>query len=382
MREYRENATEFKGGAGISDSRGRLGVIVVADFRRGYSRAANSPPIDEDPLKRKRTTLLLAGDIGGTKTDLALYSPTDGPRRPREPQEYPSAKYDSLEDVVRDYFRDTGTRAEGACFDVAGPVVNGKAKLTNLKWRVEAARLKRALGLKQVWLLNDLQATANAVPILGARDRVLLNKGQRQPGGAIGVVAPGTGLGEAYLTWDGSQYHAFASEGGHTEFGPNGPDQTQVLSFLQKRFGHVSYERVCSGMGIPNLYDALEAGGRHRPTPAVQKKLAAAEDRTPVIVAAAQEASPCPLCRATLELFVAILGAEAGNLALKLLATGGIFLGGGIPPRILPILKRGGFIKAFIDKGRLSDFVRSVPVYVIVRQAALIGAARYGLDRI
>jgi glucokinase len=267
-----------------------------------------------------------------------------------------------------------------ACFGVAGPVVGGRARLTNLPWLLEETALRVALNLQAVRLLNDLETIANAVPHLVPGDLHTLSAGASVTGGAIAVIAPGTGLGEAFLTWEATEYHAHASEGGHADFAPTSPAEIELLRFMQGRFGHVSYEHACSGSGIPNLYDSLQQAGAIAASPDVVARLAAADDRTPLILQAALDSEkPCPLCAATLQMFVSILGAEAGNLALKVLATGGVYLGGGIPPRILPALADGRFLEAFRRKGRLAELLARVPVHAIISRVALLGAASYGL---
>jgi glucokinase len=326
--------------------------------------------------------MLLAGDIGGTKTHLAIFSLAEGPRRPVAEAVFPSAVYHDLADMVREFVAQTQFSIEYASFDVAGPVVGGRAQLTNLPWIVDSTALAAELKLNRVWLLNDLQATAYAVPQLAPSDLDTINKGEPAEYGAIGVIAPGTGLGEAFLVWTGNTYMAYASEGGHTDFGPNNEVEIELLRFLIKRFGHGGYERICSGIGIPNVYDFFRESGYAPESPEVAQRLAEATDRTPVIVQAAMDANnPDPLAVATMDMFVSVLGAEAGNLALKVLATGGVYLGGGIPPRILPLLHSGRFMEAFTRKGRFSEMISRIPVHVILTQAALIGAARYGLER-
>jgi len=225
-------------------------------------------------------------------------------------------------------------------------------------------------------------ATAWAVPVLRPRDIRTLHAGAPEPHGAMAVIAPGTGLGEAFLIWDGARYRAQPSEGGHADFAPPTPRERALLAFLGRRGEHVSYERVCSGLGIPHLYAFLKARGEREPA-WLARELAAAADPTPVIVAAAlNRRPPAPIATATLAMFVSILGAEAGNLALKVLATGGVYLGGGIPPRIVPALSDGRFTAAFTRKGRLSDLLARVPVRVIVHpEAALLGAACVALAR-
>jgi glucokinase len=326
--------------------------------------------------------MLIAGDIGGTKTLLALYDPASGARKPIAQSEFHSADYASLDDVVRDFVEQTKQPVEAACFDVAGPVIGGRAHLTNLPWVLDERRMEQGLGLKRVMLLNDLKAIAYAVPHLLAEDVRTINEGRTEQHGPIAIVAPGTGLGEAFLIWGDDDYIACSSEGGHSDFGPNDEMQAGLWAHVKQRHGHVGCERVCSGSGLPNLYEFLRDSG-HAPEPAeFAAKLASAPDRTPLIVQAAMQDDPDALCSATLDLFVSILGAEAGNLALKVLATGGVYLGGGIPPRILSRLEDGRFMQAFVNKGRFAELLRKVPVKVITTQAALLGAAQYGLDRI
>jgi glucokinase len=326
--------------------------------------------------------MLLAGDIGGTKTNLAVFSPEDGPRAPLAEATFPSADYPSLEALVRQFSSQVDLKVEWASFGVAGPVAAGRSTITNLPWVMEERQLQEALNLSSVRLLNDLAAIAHAVPFLEPADLHTLNVGQPAPGGAMAVVAPGTGLGEAFLTWDGSRYRPHASEGGHADFAPTNPFEVELLRYLQGGFEHVSYERVCSGRGLPNIYAYLKDSGYADEPDWLTEQLAAADDPTPVIVnSALDEERPCELCVATLKAFVSILGAEAGNLALKVLASGGVYLGGGIPPRILPALQQGWFMEAFRRKGRMSGLLARVPVHVILNpKVALLGAACHGLE--
>ncbi|MBI1298592.1 glucokinase [bacterium] len=326
--------------------------------------------------------MLLAGDIGGTKTNLALFVPEAGLHSPVAEGTFPSRRYASLDAVVADFLtQQNHPPIERAVFGVAGPVVEGRAEVTNLPWLLEEQALARALKVDVVYLLNDLQSIASAVPVLDAGDVHTLHEGGAVPRTAIGVVAPGTGLGEAFLTWDSGHYRAHASEGGHTSFAPVDEEQMDLLRFLLTRFHHVSYERVCSGIGIPNLYAFYKETGRYPEPDWLAAEIAVAEDVTPVVVQnALARPDDCPICDATLKLFVSILGAEASNLALKVLATGGVYLGGGIPPRILPALADGRFMEAFLDKGRFADLLKDVPVHVILNpKVALMGAASYGL---
>ncbi len=329
------------------------------------------------------TAMLVAGDIGGTKTRLAIVSAENGPRAPLAEKTFQCADYENLEDLLAEFFASSGLHAEQACLGVAGPVLSGRARVTNLPWEINAGDLQDRLGLERVELINDLVATAHAVPRLQAADLETLNPGKSDPAGAIAVLAPGTGLGEAYITREGVHYLAHASEGGHADFAPGDELQMDLLRYLQKRIEHVSYEWICSGMGLPNIYAFLKEGGRYPEPGRLAEDLASAGDPTPLIIAASlDEKSPCRLCSAALDMFCDVLGAEAGNLALKVLATGGVYLGGGIPPRILSHLRRGGFMEAFRRKGRFRRLMAGIPVHVILNpKTALMGAAWYGLER-
>lgn len=325
--------------------------------------------------------MLLAGDIGGTKTLLGLYGSRAGARRPLALSEFRSADFAGLDEMVRVFLQQTGQTASHGCFDVPGPVIAGRAHLTNLPWSLSEATLATALGLQKVSLINDLKAVAHAVPHLQEAELHTINPGRPDPQGAIAVIAPGTGLGEAFLVRNGSRYVACSSEGGHADFGPSDEMQADLWRYLADRFGHVSYERVCSGIGIPNIYDFLRDTGHAPEPPGFAATLASASDRTPLIVNAAREEPEAnPLCAATLRIFTEILAAEAGNLALKVLATGGVYLAGGIPGHILPALTGEPFLKAFVNKGRFADFLKDIPVHVVMTRAALLGAVLYGFD--
>lgn len=328
--------------------------------------------------------MLLAGDIGGTKTNLAVYS-LEGPLgTPLAEKTYPSSRYPNLESLVREFLSEVNLKVDRAAFGVAGPVVAGRVTTTNLPWEIDDEHLRRVLNLSSVRLLNDLEAIAQAIPLLKERDLHTLNEGRAIPGGAIGLIAPGTGLGEAFLTWDSSRYRAHASEGGHVGFAPANRLEAELLQYLRDRHGfdHVSYERVCSGLGLPTIYAFLKDRGQAEEPAWLAEQLAAAKDRTPVIVSAALDKKrTCELCVSALNIFVSILGAEAGNLALKVLATGGIYVGGGIPPRILSALENGRFMEAFVRKGRMSGLLARMPVKIILNpKAALLGAACRGLE--
>jgi glucokinase len=323
--------------------------------------------------------MLLVGDIGGTKTILALFSIEEKLQPPLEIATFPSSAYASLEAIIADFLKGKDVSLTRASFGVAGPVVHGRARITNLPWTIDAAVISRAFAIETVYLLNDLESIANAIPHLEPADLVALNPGMPEPGGPMAVIAPGTGLGEAFLIWNGHRYQACPSEGGHVSFAPTTQEQLELLAYLRTHFGHVSYERVCSGSGIPNLYNYLRDKGRYSEPGWLREELAAAADPTPVIVSAAI-AHKASICEAALNLFIEILGDEAGNLALKILATGGVYIGGGIPPRILPPLQEPGFLDSFTRKGRFSGLMARIPVHVIRNpQVALYGAAYYGL---
>jgi len=325
--------------------------------------------------------ILIAGDIGATKTRLALVSAQTGPREYIAEQEFHTADYKGLQPVVEAFLANAGGKADGACFDVAGPVIDGKAHLTNLPWEFDEAELCRALKLKNVKLLNDLHAIAHAVPHLLPEEMVVINKGQAVAKTALAVLAPGTGLGEAFLIWNGDGYIPCSSEGGHADFGPTNPTQVGLLAFLTARYRHAAYERVCAGSGIPDVYDYLRSIDPSAEVPAFAALLQASRDRTPPILAAALEDSANnPIAAQTLRIVIDVWGAEAGNLAMKVLSTGGVYLAGGLPPRLLPQLRDGAFMQAFSAKGRFAEMLRAMPVHVVTINAALLGAAIYGLE--
>lgn len=327
-------------------------------------------------------TTLLAGDIGGTKTSLAIVTSQRGPRDPLLEATFPSRDFPDLQTLVRQFLEQVDVPLDRAVFGVAGPVINGRVTVTNLPWVMSEEQLAADLHLDSVRLLNDLLSIANAVPSLLPEDIYTLNSGAAAPGGAMAVVAPGTGLGEAYLTWDGHRYLAQPSEGGHADFAPTSALELDLLQYLLERHDHVSYELVCSGMGLPNIYAFLRDRGHAEEPEWLRAELASGKDATAVIVnTALKNDPPSTLCSMTLTMFVSILGAETGNMALKVLATGGVYLGGGIPPRILSALQHGPFFSQFRSKGRFADAMDHLPVHVILNpKSALLGAATFGLQ--
>jgi glucokinase len=325
--------------------------------------------------------MLIAGDIGGTKTDLAIYSIQSGPHAPLAETEVHSANYPSLQAMVMEFLGQVKISVDVASFDVAGPVINGRVKTTNLPWVMDESTLAAELNLKAVHLINDLEAVALSVPALRPQDVLTINKGEAVATGPIAVIAPGTGLGESFLTWNGSQYVAHGSEGGHSDFAPTDERQIRLLQYLLPRLGHVGVERVCSGIGVPNIYEFLRDEEKIAERPEVAQSIAAAKDHTKAIVEAAFDPQhPSELCLATVEMLVSILASEAGNLALKVLATGGVYLAGGIALHLVKLLQRPEFVQVFTRKGRFKDLMERMPIHIITTRAALVGAATFGLQ--
>jgi glucokinase len=294
-----------------------------------------------------------------------------------------SGDYPSLQAMVAEFLSQQKMSVDVASFDVAGPVIDGRVKTTNLPWVMDEGSLASGLNLKAVHLMNDLEAVARAVPVLRPQDLITLNEGQPVQKGPIAIIAPGTGLGESFLTWDGQQYQAYSSEGGHSDFSPTDARQIRLLEYMLQRFDHVGVERVCSGIGVPNIYEFLRDEEKIPENPDIAKLIASAKDRTKVIVqTAADPKNPSALCRATIEMLASILASEAGNLVLKVLATGGLYIAGGIALHMLDALKQPAFMESFTRKGRFKDLMGRVPIHVITSRAALIGAATYGLERL
>lgn len=322
---------------------------------------------------------ILVADVGGTKTSLAIAEADGGPLRVGAERRYASRDFACLEEIVRRYLDETGASCELGGFAVAGPVQGGRSRTTNLPWEIDARGLEAVAGLRSVRLLNDLEAVAWGIPTLGEGDLAVLHPGEAGVEGNACVVAAGTGLGEAGLYWDGERHHPFATEGGHCDFAPSDEREVALLAFLQGRYdGRVSWERVVSGMGIADLF-AFVLQRRGGDPGAVALAVAAAEDPG-AAVAAGAAAGTCPACREAMGLFASLYGREAGNMALKHLALGGVYLAGGIAPKNLDLLRQGAFLAAFFAKGRMAPLMRRMPVKVILNQhAPLLGAARFTL---
>ena len=328
--------------------------------------------------------MILAGDVGGTKVHLSLYEFAGGRLRSLREQKYPANNFPSLDEVVK-HFLDGGGGSKqaiaAACFGCPGPVRGGRLKLTNLPWTLDAQELSQSLSIQHIFLINDLEANGYGIPELAPDKIFTLHAGDPDAVGHRGLIAAGTGLGEAVLIWDGKQHTPIPSEGGHCDFAARTDREIALLQHLRRTLkGRVSFERVVSGLGIKNVYAYLRDVEKLDEPQWLRGRLAA-EDPNSVIGACAEDGSSS-ICFETMRIFSAAYGAEAGNIALKVLATGGIYLGGGIAPKILKTLRNGAFIQAFLDKGRLSPLLQSIPVRVILDDTcALLGAAAYAEAR-
>ena len=319
--------------------------------------------------------MILAGDIGGTNARLAYFQPQNGRFQLVSERVFPSREHRGLGEIVTRFLDESGTRPEAACFGIAGPVRNGRVETSNLPWVIEQGALANQIHLAATLLINDLEASAWGIGALGSEDLVTLNPGAGSVAGNQAVIAPGTGLGEAGLFWDGTRHHVFACEGGHTDFAPQGELQIELLRFLVKRFGHVSYERILSGPGLVNVYEFLCASGREKESPTLSAAMQSSDPAAAISRAALS--GDDPLASRALDLWIAVYGSETSNLGLKIMSTGGLFLAGGISPKILPRLKATLFMEAFLDKGRMRHLVEAMPVHVVTNEkAGLLGAAR------
>jgi glucokinase len=333
--------------------------------------------------------MILAGDVGGTKVHLALYNFEDGKLKPIRDQKFPAADFDQLDHVVQHFLSETdGHAAEdpknivAACFGCPGPVRDGKIKLTNLPWSLDARALRTTLGIEHIFLLNDLEANAYGIPELAKEAIFVLHEADSSAVGHRGLIAAGTGLGEALLIWDGKHRHIpVPSEGGHCDFAARTDQEIALLQYLRRELkGRVSFERVVSGIGIKNIYAFLKDDQKME-EPAWLRDRIASEDPNAVIGECGENGSS-ELCHETMQVFAAAYGAETGNIALKVLAAGGMYLGGGIAPKIIKTLQSGAFTQAFLDKGRLSPVLEAIPVRVILDDTcALLGAAAYAEAR-
>jgi len=322
--------------------------------------------------------MILAGDIGGTNTRLGLFEEKNGRVRVLVSHTYSSKEHDSLGEIVEKFTSEHGQPLTGACFAIAGPVHEGRVATTNLAWLVDGSRLAKQLGLRRIGLINDLEAIGHGLPQLEPQDVVTLNQGLPGAVGNRAIIAAGTGLGQAGCYWDGREHHPYACEGGHTDFAPRNELEVELLRHLLAEFDRVSYERILSGSGLFEVYQFLHHTGRGEEDPALTEVLYQQAHPAPIVRAALDGRSG--RCSQALDLFVSLYGAEAGNLALKAMARGGLFVGGGIAPRIIERLKQPIFMEAFKAKGRMQGLLESMPVHVIVNdETGLLGAARYAM---
>lgn len=323
-------------------------------------------------------TIILAGDIGGTKTNLGLFRAENSEVTLIKETGYPSRDYDNLAGLIRQFLSENGNASPGRiCLGVAGPVIQGKVQTTNLPWEFSGEDIGKQTGVSSVSLINDLEATAYGLAALSPGDFDLIHAGSTGNPGNAAIIAPGTGLGEGGLYWDGKSYRPFATEGGHCDFAPRSDTDIEFYQYLRKKYDFVSWERIVSGPGIYNIYQFLR-DIKKREEPGWLARELQQEDPAAVISNAALEKKQ-PLCVETMELFVSYLAHESTNLVLKHKATGGLFIGGGIPPRILPFLKEGIFYHSFIQCDRMEELVSAIPVKVILNdKTALLGAAYYG----
>ncbi|WP_252736928.1 glucokinase [Zobellia galactanivorans] len=319
--------------------------------------------------------IVLAGDIGGTKTNLALFEYKDGHLSPLKQNSYKTKDYNSLLEIIHEFEVKQMTPIDSMCFGVAGPITNGKVYGTNFPWGIDAQELTRELHLRSVFLINDMQANAYGLAALGEKDLDPLKYGSQIVGNAV-IISPGTGLGEAGLYWDGKAYHPFASEGGHCDFSPRNDFDYEIWKYFQQKYGHVSWERLLSGQGIRDTYQLIRNVSGEKESDAFKAKMAK-EDPAAVITKTAIEGTD-PVCMETLDLFVRFLAIETSQLALKFKATGGIFIGGGIMPKIIKGMNREAFNDNFMQSGRLNSLLQMVPVNVILNDnTALLGAGYY-----
>lgn len=322
--------------------------------------------------------MILAGDIGGTNTRLALVDEKRGRLRIAAEQTYRSREQSSLESVLETFLAAHSCRVTAASFGIAGPVGDGRCEATNLAWVVDSGVVARKLGLRRVGLINDLVANAYGITRLGTGDFALLNAGARNAQGNRAIISAGTGLGEAAMYWDGTTHRAIASEGGHADFAPRNHLEIELLEYLMERYQRVSFERVVSGPGLVNVYQFMRDTGKAREPRWLAEQMRHADPAAVISTLALQGKSR--LCVLALDLFVSLYGSEAGNLALKVMATGGVYVGGGIAPKIISRLREPAFMNAFTAKGRLKPLLQDMPVRVILNpKTALLGAAHHAI---
>jgi len=324
--------------------------------------------------------MILAGDIGGTKSRLAAFE-TEGNRLNCVVEKiYPSKEHTGLSEIVADFVKTEGIPARSACFGVAGPVREGRSKISNLPWIIDSRELAAQLRLSRVGLINDLEAFAYGIDALESKDFVTISEGAPNAEGNMAVVSAGSGLGEAGLYWDGFRHHPFACEGGHTEFAPKNNVEVDLLKYLMSKYGHqhVSYERILSGPGVKNVYEFLRDTKLEEEPGWLKEALETSKD-APALISQLATEDKAAICNRTLSLFISVFGSEAGNCALKFMATGGVFVAG-IAGKIVNKMKEGSFMDSFLDKGRMKDLLQAIPIKIVLNEdSGLYGAARFTL---
>lgn len=325
--------------------------------------------------------MILAGDVGGTKTRLVLYEEVGGKLVGLEEETFPSKNYGSLEEVVRVYLGKRKAAITSACIGVPGPVMNGEVRTSNLPWVITESGLSKTMGTGHVTLVNDLVATAGSLVHLPRENLLVIHEGKpRESASVLGVLAPGTGLGQAFVAPENGRQRIFASEGGHADFAPQNDVEIGLLRYLRTKYARVSYERVLSGPGLVNIYNFLKEEGIATEPPELAQQMQ--EENPDVVISTAGQAGTFKICVQALDIFASVLGAQAGNLVLNMMATGGMYFGGGIPPKIAAKLTDGTTTKAYLSKGRLSGLLQNTPLYIIRDdRAALLGAAHIARER-
>lgn len=327
---------------------------------------------EESSRSPQRRRMILAGDIGGTNTRLAIF---EGNTILIE-EKFSSKKYQSLEEIVRIFLEKQKKQVSKACFGVAGPVLNGRCQATNLPWVIDVANLRSICHIPSVFLLNDLETKAYGIRMLKKEELFLLQEGKPEQKGNQALIAAGTGLGEAGLYWDGKGHHPFACEGGHVDFAPRDALEIELLVYLQKKFKHVSYERIVSGPGIAILYRFLVETGKEQGSVEIEEAMKKKDP--PFVISEWALSHKDPGCLRAIHWFLSLYGAEAGNFALKLLSLGGVYIGGGIAPHLIDQMKEGAFLSSFCSKGRFRSLLEAIPIYVILNDdASLLGAAYF-----
>jgi glucokinase len=328
--------------------------------------------------------MILAGDVGGTKVHLAIYRFERGTLQHVRDQKFSATQYPNLQSIMREFLGEHHEQIDAACFGAPGPVRKNVIRLTNLPWRLDSHELARDLGIEHIFLINDLEANGYGISELNPDQILVLSEGDSSLVGNRALIAAGTGLGEAFLVWNGKDHVPMASEGGHADFGPRSDLEIELLKYLRadpEINGHVSWERVCSGIALKKIYTFLRDEKQMEESPTLRQRMQ--EEDPNSVIGELGESGESELCAQVLEIFVSAYGAEAGNLALKVLAHGGVYVGGGIAPKILKKMQDGAFMRAFCDKGRMHDLVAQMPVRIILEsRAALMGAAAYAEARV